>query len=414
MKRNWRRFQACERGSLAVVFAFVLIPIAGAVGIALDFARASHARTALQSATDAAALSAAKSSIAQADRSNVASSVFAANIGTGGFAVGATPTVTVGSDKVTVATTFPVPTTITKVLGFNSLPVTVTSSVAFGSFFGGASSACVLALSETADGAFYVNGTTNFQAIGCSVMSNSAHAQSIRGVGAPDVTAASFCAVGQYDINSGFSPLPSTGCSPVPDPFASLPAPAMDDCDTGAKKTSVKKGAHSLSPGTFCGGLELMAQAEVTFDPGVYVIRNGPLIFRSGSISAGDGVFFYVTGTDALVKVNGGADVVFKGPGSGAYAGMVFAQDKTSNAGDTSIIQGGGNVQLTGGLYFPTQTLEISGNGDLGQDVAAWSIVADQVHLKGNGTVQITANFGGAGLPDLSALPTNTIPRILN
>lgn len=408
-----RLFVHCDRGSIAMLFAIVLVPIVGAAGMAIDFARASHVRVLLQSATDAAALSAAKSSIATANKSAVASSVFTANVNNGGLASGTTASVAVSNDKVIVSASVNVPTTFVKVLGFNSLTVNTTSSVALGKHFGGATSACVIALSKTAEGAFYVNGTTDFEAINCSVFSNSNHAQSIRGVGTPTVTASSFCTVGNYDINSMFSPLPNTGCSEISDPFAGLPAPTMSACDGSEKKTSIKKGAHTLSPGTFCGGLELMAQSEVTLDPGVYVIRNGPLIFRSGSVSVGDGVSFYLTGSGALMKVNGGADIDIKASATGAYAGLIAVQDASSNAGDTSIIQGGGTVKLTGGFYFPTQTLQIGGNGDLGQDVEAWAIVADQVHLKGNGSVRIKAAFSSVGLPDVGALPTNTSPHIL-
>ena len=77
-------------------------------------------------------------------------------------------------------------------------------------------------------------------------------------------------------------------------------------------------------------------------------------------------------------------------------------------------MQGGGAVQLTGALYFPTQILQIGGNGDLGQNTSAWAIVADQVHLKGNGSVRIEAEFTNAGLPNVTALPQVTGARIVN
>lgn len=406
-------FAECSRGAIAVVFALSAIPFVAAGGIAIDHARALFAKSALQSATDAAALSAASTKADTAARSATARAVFAINIGGSPTIVSAVPSVVVANDSVSVSSSVHVPTTLTKILGYNKITVSASSSAAIGMTYGNAAPACVLALSTTADGAFYVNGTTNFEAINCAVYTNSAASESLRAVGSPTVSASNFCTVGGADINGNFLPLPVTGCAPVPDPFASRAAPASEECVGNSKALVLKKGEHILSPGTFCGGLELMAHAVVSFEPGVYVIKGGPLVFRSGSASSGSSVGFYLTGTGAELSVNGGANAAITAPATGPLAGIVVAQDATANAGATSIVQGGGAVQLTGALYFPTQTLQIGGNGDLGQNTAAWAIVADQVHLKGNGNVRIEADFTNAGLPNVAALPAPPSARIL-
>jgi hypothetical protein len=46
----------CDRGNVAIIFALALIPLVGAVGAAIDYSRAATARTAMQTALDAAAL----------------------------------------------------------------------------------------------------------------------------------------------------------------------------------------------------------------------------------------------------------------------------------------------------------------------------------------------------------------------
>lgn len=55
-----RRFSRDERGNIAVIFTIALLPILSCVGAAIDYSRASRARTAMQSALDSASLMVAK------------------------------------------------------------------------------------------------------------------------------------------------------------------------------------------------------------------------------------------------------------------------------------------------------------------------------------------------------------------
>ena len=408
------RFGKCRSGNTAMLFALSAIPLFGAAGVALDYGHAHSAKAELQAAADAAVISAAKADTDPTARAGIAKSVFASNIAGRAFISSAVPSVTSNSNGVSLTASASVPTSFTRVFGYENIAINAASNAAAGKDFGNGGPACVLALSETDDGAFYVNGTTSFEAINCSVYSNSNAAESLRAVGDPTVSAKSFCTVGGFDINGNFLPLPKEGCSAVPDPFAHLPAPASDECDGTEKATVVKKGEHTLAPGTYCGGLEMMAQAKATLEPGVYVVKGGPLIFRSGSATVAHGVVFYVTGDDAGVTVNGGADLDLIAPATGTYAGMAMMQDSASNPYTISEIQGGGDVKLSGGLYFPTQTLQIGGNGNLGQNADAWAIVAHKVQLKGNGTVRIETNFDGKGLPQMAITPVSSGPRLTN
>jgi Flp pilus assembly protein TadG len=54
------RFAGDERGNIAVIFAIALLPILSFVGAAIDYSRASRARTAMQGALDSASLMVAK------------------------------------------------------------------------------------------------------------------------------------------------------------------------------------------------------------------------------------------------------------------------------------------------------------------------------------------------------------------
>jgi hypothetical protein len=62
-----RRFEADERGVTAVLFALALVPVLGLVGAALDYGRATAARTQMQKAADATAIALVRDAPALSD-----------------------------------------------------------------------------------------------------------------------------------------------------------------------------------------------------------------------------------------------------------------------------------------------------------------------------------------------------------
>jgi Flp pilus assembly protein TadG len=63
LRRQLQRFRVAERGNVVITFALALIPVAGAVGAAVDYSRSNNYRSQLQAAADAASVgSVAKSS----------------------------------------------------------------------------------------------------------------------------------------------------------------------------------------------------------------------------------------------------------------------------------------------------------------------------------------------------------------
>ena len=57
-----------------------------------------------------------------------------------------------------------------------------------------------------------------------------------------------------------------------------------------------------------------------------------------------------------------------------------------------SVIEGGGNLRFVGTLYFPTQTLDVGGRGDVKGHTPEFAMIADQFRVHGNGLVTVTAN----------------------
>src|SRR5256885_10722327 len=91
----WRKFQSREDGQVAVMFALAIVPLAAAVGTAVDYSRGNEIRTSLQKALDSAVLAAAID--ATPNWRTAALSSFGGNANPKGSALG-TPTFTLEKD----------------------------------------------------------------------------------------------------------------------------------------------------------------------------------------------------------------------------------------------------------------------------------------------------------------------------
>jgi hypothetical protein len=114
------------------------------------------------------------------------------------------------------------------------------------------------------------------------------------------------------------------------------------------------------------------------------VINGGTLNLIGGSAVTGNGVTFYLTGTNVTygsVNVSNGASVTLSAPTSGTYTGVLFYQDRTITSNVAATIAGGVVLHLTGTLYFPTTLVSLqNGSSSSGYSVA---IVSKKVTFTG-------------------------------
>ncbi len=403
--RSTPNFAQDERGTVAILFGASIFMFVSITALAVDGARMYSEKSALQQATDAAALAGASVQEGYTERRmTVAKAHFLSNYQskTGSTA---TPQVQISGSKVVVTATALVPATFARVIGFETMevPAGAEAEVAQGAI----ARACILALNPQAASGTELMGTARLVATNCWVWSNSTTMQSILGEGTSQGAAAGFCAAGGVSGGDHFAPAPRSGCQAIEDPFANLRLPLVGSC--AATNLDLGPGSHNLTPGTYCGGIQAQAQANVTFAPGVYVLKDGPLQLAGQSVSTGNGVVFYFTGSSALagLQIRGGAAVDFKAPASGDLAGLVFVQDKYSQPGATTQIAGGARVKIEGILYMPTWVVEVIGNGLLFDEAITWSMVADRFLINGTGDIVIKADPVAAGLPD-NLLQTRT------
>ena len=93
------------------------------------------------------------------------------------------------------------------------------------------------------------------------------------------------------------------------DPLSSLAAPTYGSCDFPNKLTidsalanQYGGGPVPVTPGVYCGGIEVKAGKTAIFGPGLYVLKGGEFYIAGNATvtnteNASGGVTFYLTGT---------------------------------------------------------------------------------------------------------------------
>jgi len=141
--RQLARFAAAKQGNIAVIFAIALVPVLGFVGAALDYSRAVHARTSLQSALDSAALMVSKDLtngiISESEVEAKAKSYFSGLytgrpglVSTADIHATYTPKDSNGISNVVVTGSGAMPTDFMKIAGFPTLGYNGSSTAAWG------------------------------------------------------------------------------------------------------------------------------------------------------------------------------------------------------------------------------------------------------------------------------------------
>jgi hypothetical protein len=263
---------------------------------------------------------------------------------------------------------------------------------------------CVLALDNKASAATFGNGTTNVNLVACSLYVNSNSGSALDLVGGASVTAYQANIVGNYvDSGSGAITItgpggkPKTNTAPIADPYANVSIPSYSGCNH--TNFSAPKNGPALSPGVYCGGISLNGQANVTLNPGTYIIDGGSLTVMGGATLSGTGVTIVLTnssgGAPATVAIHGGATVNLTAPTdpNNPLAGLAIMQDRNGTQGTVNSLAGGTTQNIQGAIYFPKETVQFAGGTQTGNGCT--QIVADEIDFMGNANLE--SNCTGKG-----------------
>ncbi len=132
-----RSFVSSHRGNVAMMFGIALVPMTIAAGVGLDYARGALVRSQMSDALDAAALAVGSTTgLTKETAEALAKKYFDANYA--GDKSNGTPTVSIGSGgytstgSVKIDASYNLPTTLLKIVGKTTVPVTTSATVVWG------------------------------------------------------------------------------------------------------------------------------------------------------------------------------------------------------------------------------------------------------------------------------------------
>jgi Flp pilus assembly protein TadG len=388
-----RQFGADQRGNVFITTAILLPVLIGAAGVAVSYSIGSSTRSDVQNALDAAVLAGVIASEASSpDPVGAANNAFKANLSS--WTTGNAPD---------VSATFSLDSTSTTMSGKATGNVTNP----FGALIGGKTMAigvaaaatavttpvCVLGLDTLGSGSFDINGgAVQFNA-NCAVQANTTSSKGMTQTGNGAVNATKFGVTGGHKTKT-YSPTPADGAPAIPDPYASLPFPYYSSCSGKTKLLEINTGT-TLSPGTYCGGVHVYASANVTLQPGIYVMVDGPFWTDGSAVVTGDQVTIAFTGKGSTVQVWGNSQMTVTSPTSGTYMNMQFLQDNSSSEthGLWASIGGSGSsakLSYDGVAYFPTENFWVRGNAVVNANSPSLAIVTSDVSIQGSTIVNVT------------------------
>ena len=294
---------------------------------------------------------------------------------------------------------------------------------------------CILGLDPTASKAVEISGTGQLTLdCGIAVNSDADNALSVSGNALATVTSAT--TVGGVNIGGNAeldSKAPPRRGDAVDDPYDDLEIPDFTGCDedgsaggggggqggggggSGVVQVNGNKtfdASTGTTPGIFviCGGLKVNAGANVTFEPGVYIILDGDFDIGGQSTVVGDGVTFILTGGTpsdiGSIKIVGGSDLDLTAPdtdplNADGYSGVLFYQDRdVTGQNKDNIITGGAELDFEGALYFPSEDLTFAGGSELADGCV--QLIAATVKITGDTGVQ--GNCGNTGTRSVGRL----------
>lgn len=169
----------------------------------------------------------------------------------------------------------------------------------------------------------------------------------------------------------------------------------------------------TLQPGVYCGGMNFNGPVNVTFAPGLFIIKDGVITETGGSFT-GQGVTFFLTGSGAAVQLSGQADWHIVAPtdaSAGGLPGFAIFLDPSGPSGlaaSSSSLSGQSELYFEGVVYLPQQQVTISGTASAVAPSPYTSFIADTLSFVGNGELVINNDTSKTSVPIPTALNVQT------
>jgi len=304
-------FYSDKSGSIAIYTAITLVPVMIVAGLALEFRQAATTKVQLQEALDASVIAAVLSD--QSDALQVGQDTFRSNV------------LKLNALNITADLSFVDGNTIQGTARANNAPILsqLIGRDGFEVNVGAAATRgdeptppCIILTGADVSDALSFNGGARLEAMSCGIHVHSTASPAASFNAGTQINVQDICLSGMNIINNG-GPIDNLrlGCDPDDDSLAgTVPEPDDTDCDNSLPN-NINGGSITLSPGVYCGGLNFNGTVDATFEPGLYIIRNGNWNVNGGDWT-GDGVTFYFDDT-SIIQFNSGVEADLTPPTSG-------------------------------------------------------------------------------------------------
>jgi Flp pilus assembly protein TadG len=225
----------------------------------------------------------------------------------------------------------------------------------------------------------------------CGVWVDSSGAPAVMENSGATVNVGSYNVKGSVTDNGGnYTPVPTTGASLVPDPFAAeitagtLTVPTQPA--TSTTNVGTVSAATTLQPGTYTGLNFNGSGYTVTLAPGLYYFTGG--INVGGVNLTGTGVTIYMA--SGQLNMNSASQMTLSAPTTGPQAGMLIWE--AANNSSQMNLDSASNSSWKGAIYVPDAQLTLNG----GSTAAAYGmVVAQSVMMNSTLTLSCTYMPGG-------------------
>jgi hypothetical protein len=256
-----------------------------------------------------------------------------------------------------------------------------------------AHSACVMVLGEK--GKFSVgpderSADTVVSLVGCDLYNASRAAQSTELLGGVSLSARNIFLAGGYTLSAGSvmtaSTYLTTHTAPVADPYIGLDPPTYTGCTRSRYRLGERR-TETISPGVYCGGIEVAGGATLNLEPGTYILDRGNFAVSGNSKVNGHGVNLILTSRTGsnfgAIDIRPGAAIEVTAPARGAAVGIpgiaIWADGPASAANDT--FEGGSTQNINGTIYLPDREVRYSGGSPA---IHCSQLVARAITFTGN------------------------------
>jgi hypothetical protein len=273
---------------------------------------------------------------------------------------------------------------------------------------GASRNACVMALGENGKlsvGFGELSRDPIVSLAACDLYNASREAGSTELLGGSNLSARNIFLSGGFELAAGAvmtaSRYLTTHTSPVADPYARLAVPAYPGC-TRTRYRLDAQATETISPGIYCGGIEVTGGATLDLEPGTYILDRGNFAVSGNSTVNGTGVTLILTSRTranyGTIDIHAGSTIEMTAPALGAAEGIpgiaIWVDGHAPATSDT--FDGGSTQNINGAIYLPGRQVRYSGGSPSATRCS--QLIARAVTFTGNSYFR--HDCAGVGLSD--------------